>query len=130
METRECCCIFYKKSEGMPRMMQTNSCKGTVYVVKEKDSLYKIAKAHGVRVKDIMRQNPFVNVYNLQIGDELCVPGFTNVIEGAFIPYVVKKGKNNFYYIPNSLMCYFMRLFFCINHYINRCINTIISSNS
>ena len=49
METRECCCIFYKKSEGMPRMMQTNSCKGTVYVVKEKDSLYKIAKAHGVR---------------------------------------------------------------------------------
>ena len=56
-------------------MMQTNSCKGTVYVVKEKDSLYKIAKAHGVRVKDIMRQNPFVNVYNLQIGDELCVPG-------------------------------------------------------
>ena len=25
-------------------MMQTNSCKGTVYVVKEKDSLYKIAK--------------------------------------------------------------------------------------
>ena len=42
----------------MPRMMQTNSCKGTVYVVKEKDSLYKIAKAHGVRVKDIMRQNP------------------------------------------------------------------------
>ena len=82
-----------KKSEGMPRMMQTNSCKGTVYVVKEKDSLYKIAKAHGVRVKDIMRQNPFVNVYNLQIGDELCVPGFTNVIEGAFIPYVVKKGE-------------------------------------
>ena len=72
-------------------MMQTNSCKGTVYVVKEKDSLYKIAKAHGVRVKDIMRQNPFVNVYNLQIGDELCVPGFTNVIEGAFIPYVSKK---------------------------------------
>ena len=74
-------------------MMQTNSCKGTVYVVKEKDSLYKIAKAHGVRVKDIMRQNPFVNVYNLQIGDELCVPGFTNVIEGAFVPYVVKKGE-------------------------------------
>ena len=80
METRECCCIFYKKSEGMPRMMQTNSCKGTVYVVKEKDSLYKIAKAHGVRVKDIMSQNPFVNVYNLQIGDELFVSGFTNVI--------------------------------------------------
>ena len=41
-----------------------------------------------------MRQNPFVNVYNLQIGDELCVPGFTNVMQkDAFIPYVVKKGE-------------------------------------
>ena len=55
METRECCCIFYKKSEGMPRMMQTNSCKGTVYVVKEKDSLYKIAKAH--RRYEILDEN-------------------------------------------------------------------------
>ncbi len=85
METRECCCIFYKKAKECQDMMQTNSCKGTVYVVKEKDSLYKIAKAHGVRVKDIMRQNPFVNVYNLQIGDELCVPGFTNVIRELLI---------------------------------------------
>ena len=93
METRECCCIFYKKSEGMPRMMQTNSCKGTVYVVKEKDSLHQIAKAYGVKVRDIMRENPFVNVYNLQIGDELCVPGFLSVAENAYTPYVVKKGE-------------------------------------
>ena len=76
-----------------PKSFSSSIMAGTVYVVKEKDSLYKIAKAHGVRVKDIMRQNPFVNVYNLQIGDELCVPGFTNVIEGAFVPYVVKKGE-------------------------------------
>ena len=52
METRECCCIFYKKSEGMPRMMQTNSCKGTVYVVKEKDSLYKQTEA---RIEEICK---------------------------------------------------------------------------
>ena len=71
-------------------MMQTNSCKGTVYVVKEKDSLYKIAKAHGVRVKDIMRQNPFVNVYNLQIGDELCVPD-----RRSFRSICCKKRRNN-----------------------------------
>lgn len=74
-------------------MSQTNTCKGTIYVVKEKDSLYQIAKAYGVRVKDIMRENPFVNVYDLQIGDELCVPGFTKVIEGAFIPHIVKEGE-------------------------------------
>ena len=74
-------------------MEQMGSCKGSIYIVKEKDSLYQIAKTYGVRVKDIMRENPFVNVYNLQIGDELCVPGFTNVIEGTFIPHVVKKGE-------------------------------------
>ena len=74
-------------------MSQTNTCKGTVYVVKEKDSLYQIAKAYGIRVKDIMRENPFVNVYDLQIGDELCVPGFPEVMEGAFVPHIVKKGE-------------------------------------
>lgn len=74
-------------------MDQTNTCKGTVYVVKEKDSLYQIAKAYGIRVKDIMRENPFVNVYDLQIGDELCVPGFSEVAEGTFIPHIVKKGE-------------------------------------
>ena len=74
-------------------MDQTNVCRGTVYTVKEKDSLYEIAKTYGVKVKDIMKENPFVNVYNLQIGDELCVPGFSNVIEGAFIPHIVKKGE-------------------------------------
>ena len=38
-------------------MSQTNTCKGTVYIVKEKDSLYQIAKAYGVKVRDIMREN-------------------------------------------------------------------------
>ena len=74
-------------------MSQTNTCKGTVYIVKEKDSLYQIAKAYGVKVRDIMRENPFVNVYNLQIGDELCVPGFLSVAENAYTPYIVKKGE-------------------------------------
>ena len=93
METRECCCIFYKKAKEFLKMSQTNTCKGTVYIVKEKDSLYQIAKAYGVKVRDIMRENPFVNVYNLQIGDDLCVPGFLSVAENAYTPYIVKKGE-------------------------------------
>ena len=39
------------------------------------------------------KENPFVNVYNLQIGDELCVPGFLSVAENAYTPYIVKKGE-------------------------------------
>lgn len=46
-----------------------------------------------MKVRDIMRENPFVNVYNLQIGDELCVPGFLSVAENAYTPYIVKKGE-------------------------------------
>lgn len=73
-------------------MTDQNSCRGSVYVVKEKDTLYQIAVNYGIRVKDIMRHNPFVNVYDLQVGDELCIPGYTPVISGAVVPYAVKEG--------------------------------------
>lgn len=52
----------------------TNRCNGMIHVVKEGDTLYKIGKMHGVSVSALMYANPYVNVYNLQIGDELCVP--------------------------------------------------------
>lgn len=52
----------------------TNNCTGIIHVVKEGDSLYKIGKMHGVSVSALMYANPYVNVYNLQVGDELCVP--------------------------------------------------------
>ena len=52
----------------------TNRCNGIIHVVKEGDSLYKIGKMHGVSVSALMYANPYVNVYNLQIGGELCVP--------------------------------------------------------
>lgn len=73
-------------------MAEQRKCSGTVYVVKEKDTLYQIALNYGVKVKDIMKHNPFVNVYHLNPGDELCIPGYTPVISGPFLPYVVKKG--------------------------------------
>ena len=73
-------------------MAERGNCNGTVYVIKEKDTLYQIAKQYNVSVRDIMRKNPYVNIYNLQIGDELCIPSAGPVISGAFEPYVVKKG--------------------------------------
>lgn len=73
-------------------MADQKKCNGSIYVVKEKDTLYQIAITYGIRVKDIMLRNPYVDVYNLQPGDELCIPGFTPVVSGAFVPYVVKKG--------------------------------------
>lgn len=73
-------------------MAERGNCNGIVYVIKEKDTLYQIAKQYNVRVRDIMMKNPYVNIYNLQIGDELCIPAAGPVISGAFEPYVVKEG--------------------------------------
>lgn len=49
-------------------------CKGIVHKVVAGDTLYKISKLYGVRLVDVLKENPYVNVYNLQPGDEICVP--------------------------------------------------------
>ncbi|MEE1314102.1 MAG: LysM peptidoglycan-binding domain-containing protein [Lachnospiraceae bacterium] len=73
-------------------MEEKKQCKGMIYQVKNGDTLYRIAKMHGIKVRDLMLANPYVNVYQLQIGDELCVPVFTNMPGNGVRPYRV--GKN------------------------------------
>ncbi len=58
-----------KKGKNMEK-----NCKGVIHRVVQGDTLYKIAKMYGVRLVDVMKENPYVNVYNLQVGDEVCVP--------------------------------------------------------
>lgn len=45
-----------------------------VHIVKPGDTLYMIAKMHKVTLDAIMKANPDVNVYNLTVGTELCIP--------------------------------------------------------
>ncbi len=52
----------------------SSACRGYVHLVKSGDTLYKLARQYDVKLFDIMRLNPYVNVYNLQIGDEICIP--------------------------------------------------------
>ena len=49
-------------------------CRGVVHVIAKGDTLYSLGKRYHVSVGQLMFANPFVDVYNLQIGDELCVP--------------------------------------------------------
>lgn len=49
-------------------------CRGILHIVQKGDTLYKIAKQYGVPLSRVMYANPYVDVYNLQIGDEICVP--------------------------------------------------------
>ena len=51
-----------------------NKCNGVIHQVVAGDTLYKLSKMYGVRLIDIMKENPYVNIYNLQVGDEICIP--------------------------------------------------------
>ena len=46
---------------------ERRQCRGMIHVVESGDTLYLIGKKYNVSVSDIMRNNPYVNVYNLRI---------------------------------------------------------------
>lgn len=49
-------------------------CNGKFHVVKAGDTLYSISRMYNVPVAAIMRANPYINVYNLRINDQICIP--------------------------------------------------------
>lgn len=57
-------------------------CRGILHVIEKGDTLYKLGKRYGVKVSAIMMANPYVDIYNLQIGDELCIPKFSPMQPG------------------------------------------------
>ncbi len=60
-------------------------CQGKIHVIEQGDTLYKLAKMYDVKLFDIMRLNPYVNVYNLQIGDEICIPAIPSGMEKTYV---------------------------------------------
>jgi len=75
---------FYMREE------KSIQCNGTIYVVQEGDTMYKIAKKFRINLETIMQNNPYLNVFNLKIGDEVCLPlKKIPAIENRY-PYVVK----------------------------------------
>lgn len=50
-----------------------------IHVIEKGDTLYKLARQYDIKLTDIMRLNPYVNVYNLNIGDELLIPGVDKI---------------------------------------------------
>lgn len=41
------------------RYSNTKNCKGLIYVVKNGDTLYNIAKQYDLKLMDVLRANPF-----------------------------------------------------------------------
>ncbi len=55
--------------------MNYEYCDGMTYTIKKGDSLYEISRRHNVALGLLLRANPFVDVFNLQVGDTICIPG-------------------------------------------------------
>ena len=49
-------------------------CNGIVHTIRKGDTLYLLSRYYNVTINEIMRANANVNVYNLQIGDQICIP--------------------------------------------------------
>lgn len=60
-------------------------CEGMIHEIRPKDTLYRISKQYGISVNELLEKNAMVDVYNLQIGDKLCIPV-------NYIPYITKQG--------------------------------------
>lgn len=54
--------------------MNQRYCNGMIHVIKEGDNLYQLSRQYRVPLAMIMRANPYVDVYNLRIGQEICIP--------------------------------------------------------
>jgi LysM repeat protein len=44
------------------------------YVIKAGDTLYKISRHFNVGIDELMNANPLINVYNLSVGETICIP--------------------------------------------------------
>jgi len=53
---------------------QEPDLEGTVYLVKRGDTLYSIAKSHGIAVQDLMSANGLKDIRQLEVGTQLLVP--------------------------------------------------------
>lgn len=55
-------------------MENSGMCTGFIHVVEKGDTLYQLGKKYGVTVSALIYANPYIDVYHMQIGDEICIP--------------------------------------------------------
>lgn len=62
------------------------------YVIVQGDTLYSITREYNVPLPLILRLNPFVDIYNLQVGDEICIPVVEGFSNDTVFEYEVEEG--------------------------------------
>ena len=54
--------------------MNQRFCNGMIHVIRSGDNLYQLSRRYRVPLALILRANPYVDVYNLRPGQEICIP--------------------------------------------------------
>lgn len=49
-------------------------CMGFLHTVEKGDTLYALSRRYRVPLGALLYANPYINIYNLQVGDEVCIP--------------------------------------------------------
>ena len=57
--------------------------QGFLHTVQKGDTLYRLSRRYHVPLWAILYANPYINIYNLQIGDEVCIPARVYPKEGT-----------------------------------------------
>jgi len=76
--------ILKKKVMEMSQM-NYEYCDGVTHTIKKGDTLYEISRKYNVPLALLLRANPYVDVFNLRVGDTICVPA----APGQMAPYPV-----------------------------------------
>lgn len=75
--------------------MNYEYCDGITHTIKKGDTLYEISREHNVPLSMLLRANPYVDVFNLQVGDTICVPAKKTLEKPFLTPLSHKRMPQN-----------------------------------
>jgi len=64
-----------------------------MYMIEQGDTLYNISRRYNTPLALILKANPYVDIYRLQVGDEICIPN-VNPSPIEVMPYQVEEGDS------------------------------------
>lgn len=72
-------------------MAMFDNCNGIIYTIKRGDTLYSLSRRFRVPLAKILRANPYIDIYNLQIGEQICIPKCPDCNPFYLMSYMVKE---------------------------------------
>jgi len=74
-------------------MATFDTCNGIIYTIKKGDTLYSLSTRFKVPLARILRANPYIDIYNLQIGDQICIPKCPTCNPFYLLSYIIKENE-------------------------------------